>query len=459
MQTVGNCCAIVTLSVHYLHRIGASPAIDTPPRNWDEGAIEEGRLSEDIPATAAAEWRAHWTVVLAAAAGVSLSAVSVSSLGVMMEPLEREFGWSRTEISLGTSLVSFIAVLLATAVGLTIDRLGARFVGIVAATMMCAGVALMSAVGGSLWQWWCLWIVVGLSAAAMPTVWLAPISSLFQSGRGLAVAITLSGSGISTSLVPIIANQLLAHYGWRGAYIGLGAIWAAVVLPLVLLFFRGAGRRGTVVSTAAAQLTEVLPGLTAREGFASPKFYKLALAAFLSMSAGVALILNLVPVLRYTGLTPATAAAVAGIIGVATITGRIAGGWLMDRMSAGTIAALASVGAIVLPVLLLAMPGSALAAGAGVAIYGLMGGAKVPAVAYLASRHFGARAFGTLYGAINTAIALGVGLGPLVANYVYDVTRSYTPVMWTAVPFLAVAALFYLSLGPYPDFTRREAPA
>ncbi|HEX8055783.1 MAG TPA: MFS transporter [Novosphingobium sp.] len=415
-------------------------------------------MPETIPATASAEWRAHWTLVLAAAAGVSLSAVSVSSLGVMMEPLEQEFGWSRTQISLGTSLVSFMAFFLAAAAGLAIDRLGARFVGIVAAALMCAGVALMSAVAGELWQWWCLWIIVGLSAAAMPTVWLTPISSLFQTGRGLAVAITLSGSGISTSLVPIVANHLLAEYGWRGAYIGLGAIWAAVALPLILLFFRGAGRP-KVATQAATEPSAPLPGLTAREGFASPKFYKLALAAFLSMSAGVALILNLVPVLRYTGLTPATAAAVAGVIGVATIVGRIAGGWLMDRMSAGKIAALSSAGAIALPALLLLAPGSATAAAAGVAIYGLMGGAKVPAVAYLASRHFGARAFGTLYGAINTAIALGVGLGPLIANYVYDLTKSYTPVMWTAVPFLAVAALFYLSLGPYPDFTKQEQEA
>jgi hypothetical protein len=51
-----------------------------------------------------------------------------------------------------------------------------------------------------------------------------------------------------------------------------------------------------------------------------------------------------------------------------------------------------------------------------VAIYGLLGGAKVPAIAYLASRHFGARAFGTLYGATNTAIALGVGVQTTVAG-------------------------------------------
>jgi MFS family permease len=109
-------------------------------------------LSDGKPASAAAEWRAHWTVVLAAGAGVSLSAVSTSSLGVMMEPLEQEFGWSRTQISLGISLVSFIAMTFATFVGLAIDRLGARIVGISAAVTMCSGVALMSTVAGSLWQ-------------------------------------------------------------------------------------------------------------------------------------------------------------------------------------------------------------------------------------------------------------------------------------------------------------------
>lgn len=50
---------------------------------------------------------------MAAAAGVSLSAVSMSSLGATTEPMEQEFGWSRAQISFGTSLVSFIGMGLA----------------------------------------------------------------------------------------------------------------------------------------------------------------------------------------------------------------------------------------------------------------------------------------------------------------------------------------------------------
>jgi len=196
--------------------------------------------------------------------------------------------------------------------------------------------------------------------------------------------------------------------------------------------------------------------LTARDGFRSPSFYKLAIAAFLSMSAGVAIILNLVPILRSIGLTAGTAAGIAGIIGIATIVGRIIGGWVMDRFSAALIAAISAGGAAILPLLLLLFPGSVPAAALGVAIYGLLGGAKVPAVVYLASKHFGQRAFGTLYGAINTMIALGVGLGPVMANLVYDIVRSYVPVMWTAIPFVLVAAGLYSTLGRYPDFELRK---
>ncbi len=398
---------------------------------------------------------------MAAMSGISLSAISSASLGVMMGPIETEFGWSRTEISLGTSLVSLIAMLLATTMGLAIDRIGPRVVGIAAASLMCGAIALMSTVGANVWHWWALWCIAGLAAAAMPTVWLAPISGLFNSGRGLAMAVTLSGSGITTSLVPLIAHYLVTNHGWRSAYIGLGGLFGMIALPLILLFFRGpheARAKAKPGGAANAAPVAELAGLTARQGFRSPAFYKLAFAALGSMSAGTALILNLVPVLTSTGITAAAAAGIASFLGISTITGRLFGGWLMDRINARIIAAVGTASAIALPVALLLMPGSVPTAIAVVILYGLMGGVKVPAVAYLASKHFGQKAFGVLYGAINTMIALGVGLSPLLANVIYDATKSYEIVMWAAVPLLAVAALLYALMGDYPDFSRDKPP-
>lgn len=413
-------------------------------------------LADHTP-TAASEWRANWTLVAGAMAGITLSAIATGSIGVFMGPLEAEFGWSRTEISSGPALVSFVAMALATVVGFAADKLGPRRIGIGAAVLMCSALAAMATVSGNLWHWWALWVLVGVAAASMPTVWLSPVSASFSAGRGLALAVTLSGTGLTNALVPIVANYFVDGYGWREAYVAIAAIWAIVALPLVLLFFRGP--RTPARTNAHSSAPAALMGFTAHEGFRSRAFYTLAAAAFISTLAGVALILNLFPVLESTGISRGDAAWITGLMGASTITGRLFGGWLMDRLNAGAIAAGAALISVSLPISLLLAPGSVAAAVTCVAIFGLAGGAKVPAIAYLAGKHLGQRSFGTLYGTISAAIALSVALGPLAANIIYDATKSYELVMWAAVPALVASALLYASLGPYPDFSRREVPA
>lgn len=407
---------------------------------------------------AAAEWRQHWPLVAAAMSGVALATVSQASTGVMMEPLETEFGWSRAQISLGAGAVSYTTLFLSALAGFAMDRLGARRIGLAAASLLCLAIAAMALIGDRLWQWYGLWILVGIASAAMPTVWLAGVSRVFVAGRGLAVAVALSGSGISTFLVPVIGNALVEAHGWRVGYLGLAAIWAAVALPLVAFGFRPPeAARGDVQGAQGHKALNELEGMTVAEGLRSATFYKLGLAAFLSTVGGVALILNLMPVLTFTGLPRASAAAIAGLVGLATIAGRICGGWLMDRFDAKLIAAISTLGATSLPLALLLAPGSATIAATGVVAYGLAGGAKIGALAYLSSRHLGARAFGTLYGAINSMLALAVGTAPVLANLVYDRTQSYEPVLWAALPCLALASLVYLSLGAYPRFGKAPA--
>ena len=411
----------------------------------------------EAPGGARGEWRAGWPLVLAAMVGISLTSLHSGSTGIMMEPLEREFGWSRTEIYLGNSLVSWVPVLLGTMMGLAIDKFGPRRIAIAASAMVCTGFALLSLVGSSLWQWWALWALIGVAIATMPVVWLTAVTGRFNVSRGLAVAVALSGTGLSNFLVPTITHLLVEAYGWRGGYVGLAVIWAMAVLPLALLFFRGANEpRGPVAAGAAATPPQVLPGLTAPQGFRSPSFYKLMFGAFFSTGGGVALIMNMVPVLVSTGLTKGSAATIMGLAGLSTIVGRIFGGWLMDRINAKYIASFATLCAVTLPAVLLLVPGLVAAAAFGAFVYGFAGGAKIGAVVYLASRHLGQRAFATLYATINALMALGVGSAPLLANYIYDRTHSYTPVMWAAVPVLTLAALIYLTLPAYPEFAKAE---
>lgn len=398
-----------------------------------------------------------WTLALTGMLGISLTTLHSGSTGVMMEPLERAFGWSRTEIYLGNSLVSWVPVLLGTLIGIGIDRFGPRRIALAATVLVCGGYALLSRASGSLWQWWALWLPIGVALAAMPTVWLAPVTARFDASRGLAIAVALSGTGLSNFLVPPLTNVLVAHYGWRGGYLGLAAIWAVIVLPMAWLFLRDGGARPAASDAAAP--AEPFPGYTVSEGLRTGSFWKLFFGAFCSTAGGVALIMNMVPIMVSTGIDKGTAAWIQGLAGLSTIVGRVFGGWLMDRMSAKYIAAASTVAAVLLPLMLLLAPGVALAAAFGAFAYGFAGGAKMGAIVYLTSRHLGQRAFGTFYSTINAFLALGVGAAPLAANYVYDVTRSYTPVMWTAVPVLLLASLIYLSLGQYRDFMGEGKPA
>lgn len=409
---------------------------------------------------AAGEWRRNGTVVLAGMAGMSLASLPTSTIGVMVVPIEREFGWPRAEIASGPMLLTLVVFCSGLFAGLAIDRFGPRRIGIGAVLLSCGTIAAMSRLTDSIWAWRGLWVLIGFASAAMPTVWLKPVAARFNAGRGLALSLVLCGSGISSTLVPPLANALVEQHGWRTAYLILAAIWVAVVLPLIVLFLRMPAGATPATSDASGEVApESLPGLTAREGFRSRKFALLLLGTIAGTFLGTGLVLYLVPILRSTGISSGAAATIAGFTGLASIAGRLAGGVVMDRVNARFVAAGAVLMMMVLPTMLLAFPGSAAASTLGVVSYGLAGGALIPAIAYLVNRHMGQRSFGTFYATINAMQAIGVGIGPLLSNMVYDRVHSYMPVYWATLPLFVIAALLFLALGPYAEFSGNEKRA
>ena len=60
---------------------------------------------------------------------------------------------------------------------------------------------------------------------------------------------------------------------------------------------------------------------------------------------------------------------------------------------------------------------------------------------------------------MNGLMLFGNGLAPVMANHIYDVTRSYDIVLWAQIPACLGTALLFLTLGPYPGFARAAGPA
>ena len=173
------------------------------------------------------EWRSHWLVVFASMVGIMIAQIHLYSLGAMMAPLEREFGWSRAEISSGLLILSIVVFPLSPIMGIAIDRFGPRRIALCGVTFYSLSIALLSLAQKPIWTWWLLWTLVASGCLFIkPTVWIAAVASLFTASRGLALAVTLSASGIVSSFGPLFTVFLVENFGWRTAYFLLGGLAA-----------------------------------------------------------------------------------------------------------------------------------------------------------------------------------------------------------------------------------------
>lgn len=407
------------------------------------------------------EWRRNWKVVLAAAVGMGLLSLPTYSMGVFMKPLEEEFGWSRSAIAGGKLFGAIGGLVMGPLIGLIIDRAGPRRLVLAGSVLVCVLFALLSTVGPGITSWWLVWATLsGCAMLIKPTTWTAGVSSLFSASRGLALAVALSGTVLASTLTPVLGHYLIENFGWRSAYLGLAGIWAILGLPVIFLFFDSAHDRQRTATAQSGDLPGDVPALTGvapRDGLLSVRYFKLATASFLATLISASYVTSLVPILTSTGQSGAVAATVAGVMGLATVVGRLFSGYFSDRINANYIAA----GTLLLPaaasVLLISGKGMLVAATVASLLLGLTLGAKLHFVAYLTTRHFGMRSFGVLFGTISGLFGLATGVGPVMLNYCYDAFGSYDAALIATIPLSLFASLLFLMLGHFPDFAAVEA--
>jgi len=396
------------------------------------------------------EWARHGRIVPACIVGIMLVAVHNYALGSMYKPLEQEFGWHRAEIAWAAALPSMAAVIMAPLVGVLLDRVGVRRLALVGVPAFCGCLASLSLAGPGIGSWIALYFLLGVASMLIfPTIWTAAINARFNRNRGKALAITLSGTGITATLVPWLTTHFVATRGWRGAYVELAAILFVIVYPPVVLLFARDEKR-------LREEARVLPGHSAPDRpllaeLLAPRFLKLAGAAMVFGLAVSALTGNAKPILNSEGFGDETAAAIAGLVGIGSIAGRLLGGVLLDHFEARKVAAWSMVLPITGVAMLLLGQGDRLGAGLACVLIGLSAGTEYDACAYLAARHFGMKRFGALFGTIGGVLLLANGIAPVLIHEVYDRTGNYNLALIAILPLLALAAGLFLALGPYPD--------
>ncbi|MCB2062719.1 MAG: MFS transporter [Novosphingobium sp.] len=399
--------------------------------------------------TAREEWKKYWTLPLAAGLGNVGSIIHIYALGAFMAPLSAEFGWSRAEISSGITVSNSGTALLGLLVGILIDRLGPRKVGIVGVTAMALAFGLLGTATGAYTNWLMLWLGIALAATAtQTTIWTSAVTSRFDRSRGIAIALTIAVNGAAATLLPILSTLAIEGLGWRHAFFALAAGWIAITLPMILLFFRGAAEEHVAAAGDRKVIASAnLPGMEVKEVLSALPFYRLAIAGCLFSFVAMSMIVHFVPILTDRGLSAVEAASIAGIVGIASIGGRFVTGYLLDRFPAERVA-LVGLSLPVLSALLLLHGQSALAYSVAAAIAGFSLGAELDVLIYLTSRRFGIKRFGTLFSIVMLSMSIGTSTGPLTAGAIYDRFGSYDNYLMLVIPLVLLSALSVGTLRP-----------
>lgn len=411
-----------------------------------------------VTQSAVAEWRGFWYLPIAAGLGYATATMYVYSMGPFIEPIQQEFKWSRAQISSGITIAAFFSAVFAIPMGMLVDRIGPRLVGLIGAVLMCIAFGLIGTATGDESNWVVLWGLLAVSTLwVQATVWTSAVNSRFEKSRGLALAITLSGASFAAAVFPIVATALIDQFGWRMAYMTMGGLWFVLVFPILFFGFRGARDDKKHLRTTATETARALVGVSLAEGLRSSALYKLILAAGFFTFTAVGIVVHFTPILTHLGSDRMSAAGIASLIGIFSIIGRLGTGFLLDRFPGYLVGAFAFLIPILACALLIFDGGNPLSQAVAAAIFGLTLGSEVDVIAYLAAKYFGLRHFGALYGAMVMALSLGTAFGPLGAGAVFDHYQSYEPFLVLTAVLMGLSALALFSLYATPDVSQLES--
>ncbi|MQA27212.1 MAG: MFS transporter [Micromonosporaceae bacterium] len=407
----------------------------------------------------------HWAWVVAAVAFVILlgAAAFRSVPSVLIDPLHREFGWSRATIGSAVSINLVLFGLISPFAAALMERLGMRRVVVGALLLVAAGSGLPVLMTAS-WQLILFWgVLVGVGTGSMSMVFVATVvSRWFVARRGI-VSGVLTAAGATGQLVflPLVAHLATGH-GWRTASLLVAVVCLAVV-PLVLLFLREHPR--DVGTTAYGALPdapdETSPG---PGGAASRAVSALAAAArtrvFWLLAGGFAICgistnglvgTHFVAAAHDHGMPYTTGAGLLALVGVFDVAGTILSGWLTDRVRPqvllGAYYSLRGASLLVLPMLF--APDVRPSMWVFILFYGLDWIATVPPTVALCRDHFGLSG-PIVFGWVFASHQIGAAIAAVGAGAIRDHFGAYHLAWYIAGGLCMAAAWMSLRIRRAP---------
>lgn len=400
-----------------------------------------------------------WVVAGVTFVTMLVTAGAVGAPGVLILPLQQEFGWQTAEISSALGVRFLLFGLMAPFAAALINRFGMRRITLSALFLIAAGL-LLSLAMTHVWQLVLLWgVVIGLGTGLTALVLGVTVATRwFSTRRGLVTGL-LTASSATGQLVflPLLAN-VSGQFGWRAAVMMVcGALTLAALAVLALMrdrpadvglqpFGHVAGE--TVVSAAASASGLTTPWHALRDASRTGVFWVLFGTFFICGASTNGLIqTHFIPLCADFGLPAVGAAGVLAAMGMFDIVGTIASGWLSDRYDSRWLLfwyyGLRGLSLIYLPFTDFTFYGLSLFA----VFYGLDWIATVPPTVKLTVERFGRERANLVFGWIFAGHQLGAATAAFSAGVSRTALLSYLPAFFAAGVLCLIAAVLMLTVS------------
>jgi MFS family permease len=371
---------------------------------------------------------------------------------VFLLPLEREFGWARSQLTSVYSMYLLVGAFIAPLAGTLFDRYGPRTT--YSGGLLCLAAAFFLASSlGNLWEFYLfVGVMIGVGVGL---VGMVPASALltrwYRVRLSTAIGIAFSAAGMGGLIFVPLAQGLIGLYDWRTTYRIL-AVLLLLAVPFAL--FAIPWKRfvmGLQDSVSARDARRAGEGWSVRSAMRTRLYWALVQVFFFTATAMFIVLVQAVVYFIDIGFSPIAAATAYGFTGMLSVVSVSLSGLLAERFGFRQLVSASFAGTATGVLVLLALsylPSVALLA-LFVLVFGLCMGVRGPIISAIATRQFAGPRVATIYGTIYSANAIGAAFGSLLGGVLHDLTGGYRTgfalsvcaVALAVAPFWTVPAL------------------
>ena len=371
---------------------------------------------------------------------------------LLVDPVQKEFGASVTEVQLGLGIGGVLGAVTAPLLGPLVDRWSARGMILIGSFMLVMALLFMS-ISQSVYQFAAVLAILlnGANLLLGPITGSTLVSRWFAASRGLALGIAATGTSIGGLIVPLLLSGWIESMGWRGALQMLAGCVSVLVVPMVIFGLRdhpsdkGLNPDGAASTPDTTGAVPIDRPWTTSEILRSPSFWLIGCSLGLLFMAYTGVLANLHKYATELGVEVPAATRLITTIAIAGFVGKLLFGWAADRLGLRPglwlAQALAAFG-----IAILSVEPSYAAMLLACTLMGLAAGGMLPVWGGMVAAAFGIASFGRVMGLLMPVIAIFTSPAPIIAAQSLDRTQSYGLAMQGFVAALMVAAMLLIPL-------------